>query len=140
MPLHCRKPVGSCLVGAIAGRVDACRVNLYWNVYHWVSLGALGGVLVALAAAVPIVLLLLEVELSNDTLELREVGGVCRAIGQVLLEQLVESRVVELAQGPVVISLLLLILLEAQAVLCGSAFSLADFAQLCMRQLLHADN
>jgi hypothetical protein len=85
-PLHCRKPVGSHLVGAIAGSIDTHHIDLHWYVNNQVRLDALGWVLVTLATAAPVVLLLLEVELGNDSLELREIGGVRCAIGQALLE------------------------------------------------------
>jgi hypothetical protein len=84
-PAHHHKPVGPCLVGAVAGRIDARCINLHRNVDDWIRLDVLGGVLVAFAAAVPVVLLLLEVELSDDALELRKAGGVRRAVGQALL-------------------------------------------------------
>jgi hypothetical protein len=57
--LHCRKPVGVCLVGAVASRIDARSVYLHWDVNDQVHLDALGWVLIALAAAMPVVLLLL---------------------------------------------------------------------------------
>jgi hypothetical protein len=97
-------------------------------------------VLVAFAAVVPIVLLLLEVELGNDAFELRESDSVRRAVGQALLERLVESCVVKLAQSAVIVAALIFVLLKAQAVLSGSALALTNFAQLSARQLLHADN
>jgi hypothetical protein len=80
-PAHRCKPVRSRLVGAIAGRVDARRIDLHRDIDNRVRLDALGWVLVAFAAAVPVVLLLLEVELCDDAFELREAGGVRSAVG-----------------------------------------------------------
>jgi hypothetical protein len=139
-PAHRRKPVRSCFVRAVAGRVDTRCVNLHRDVDYRVRLDVLGRVFVTLTAAVPVILLLLKVKLSNDALELRKVGGVCRAVGQALLKRLVEARVVKLLQGTVVVAALLLVLLKARAVLCGSALALANFVQLCTRQLLHAND
>jgi hypothetical protein len=138
--VHHRKPVGLRLIGAVAGHIDARRINLYWDVDNQVHLDVLGWVLVVFAAAVPIVLLLLEVKLGDNTFELRETGGVRRAVGQALLERLVEPCIVELSQGTVVVAALVLILLETQAVLSGSALALTNFAQLSTRQLLYADD
>jgi hypothetical protein len=127
-PAHRREPVGSRLIGTVACRINARCIDLHRDVDDRVRLDALGWVLVAFAAAVPVILLLLEVELRNDALELRETSGVRRAVGQALLERLVEPRVVELAQGAVVVAALVLVLLEAPAVLSGGALALANFA------------
>jgi hypothetical protein len=81
-PAHYREPVRSCFVGAIAGRIDACRINLHWNIDDRIRLEVLGWVLITFAAAVSVVLLLLDVELGDNALELREAGGVRRAVGQ----------------------------------------------------------
>jgi hypothetical protein len=110
---HRRQPVGSRLVGAIAGCIDARRIDLHRDVDNRVRLDALGGVPVALATAVPIVLLLLEVELRDNAFELREAGGVRRAVSQALLERLIEPCVVKLSQGSIVVATLVLVLLEA---------------------------
>jgi hypothetical protein len=139
-PVHCRKPVELCLVGAVEGHIDTRQIDLHWDVDNRVRLDALSQMFVALATVVPVVLLLLKVELGNDTLELREVSGVRRAVSQVLLERLVEARVVRLAKGTVVVAALLLVLLKVQAVLCGSALALTNFAQLSTRRLLYADD
>jgi hypothetical protein len=139
-PAHRCKPVRLRLVGAIAGRIDARCINLHQDVNNWVRLDALGRVLVAFAAAVPVVLLLLDVELGNNAFELREGDGVRRAVGQALLERFVEPCVVELAQGAVVVAALVFVLLKTRAVLSGSALALTNFAQLGTHRLLHADD
>jgi hypothetical protein len=79
-PAHCRKPVQSHLLGAVADRIDMRCINLHWDVNNRVRLDALSWVLIALAAAVPVIHLLFEVKLGEDALKLREIGGIRRAI------------------------------------------------------------